>query len=99
MENLGTLRELQCTLDYLQTIERELALLPPDLAALDARVKELERQRAEKSKALELSQAQIQSKTKELAQAVKEEDHARAALKTTNQKVQYTAAIRELDEK
>jgi hypothetical protein len=91
MENLGTLRELQSTLDYLQTIEQALAALPPDLAALATRLKELDKQKTDKSRSLELA--------KELAVAQKEEDRARAALKTTSQKLQYTAAIRDLDEK
>lgn len=99
MENLGTLRELQSTLDYLQTIEQALAALPPDLAALATRLKELDKQKTDKSRSLELAKTQIQSRTKELAVAQKEEDRARAALKTTSQKLQYTAAIRDLDEK
>src|ERR1035438_3765172 len=99
MELLTTLRDLQATLDYLATIQRELSALPPDLAALDAKVKAAEKQIAEKSKALETAKAQIQVKSKEFTQAQKDEDRARAAVKTTSQKVQYTAAIRELDEK
>jgi predicted nucleic acid-binding Zn-ribbon protein len=99
MEPLITLRDLQVTLDYLATIHRELLALPPDLANLDARVKTTEKQIAEKTKALDTARAQILVKVKELTQAQKDEDRARAAVKTTSQKVQYTAAIRELDEK
>ncbi len=99
METLTTLRDLQATLDYLATIHRELSALPPDLASLDIRVKAAEKQIAEKTKALEMARAQILVKSKELTQAQKDEDRARAAVKTTSQKVQYTAAIRELDEK
>jgi hypothetical protein len=99
METLPTLRELQATLDYLATIHRELSALPPDLATLDARVKAAEKQIAEKTKALDTARAQILVKEKELTQAQKDEDRARAAVKATSQKVQYTAAIRELDEK
>jgi len=99
MEPLTTLRDLQATLDYLATIQRELSNLPPDLAILDSRVKSAEKQIAEKTKALETAKAQIQVKAKELIQAQKDEDRARAAVKSTSQKVQYTAAIRELDEK
>jgi len=99
MEPLTTLRDLQATLDYLGTIQRELAALPPDLAILDARVKSAEKQISETTKALEAARASIQSKSKELVRAQKDEDRARAAVKTTSQKVQYTAAIRELDEK
>jgi len=99
MEQLTTLRDLQSTLDYLATIQRELSALPPDLAALDARVKAAEKQIAEKTKALDTAKAQIAVKSKEFIQAQKDEDRARAAVKTTSQKLQYTAAIRELDEK
>jgi len=99
MEPLTTLRDLQATLDYLATIHRELSALPPELAALDARVKSAEKQIAEKTKSLESARASIQVKSKELLQAQKDEDRARAAVKTTSQKIQYTAAIRELDEK
>jgi predicted nucleic acid-binding Zn-ribbon protein len=99
MEQLTTLRDLQATLDYLATIHRELSALPPDLATLDAKVKATEKQIAEKTKALDTARAQTQVKSKELIQAQKDEDRARAAVKTTSQKIQYTAAIRELDEK
>lgn len=99
METLTTLRDLQSTLDYLAIIHRELSALPPDLATLDASVKAAEKQIAEKTKALDTARAQILVKVKELTQAQKDEDRARAAVKTTSQKVQYTAAIRELDEK
>lgn len=99
MESLATLRDLQATLDYLATIHRELSALPPDLAALEAKVKTTEKQIAERTKSLDTARAQILVKSKELVQAQKDEDRARAAVKTTSQKVQYTAAIRELDEK
>lgn len=99
MEHLTTLRDLQATLDYLRTIERELSALPPDLAALDARLKAIDKQTTEKTKALDTARTYIQLKSKELVLAQKDEERARAAVKTTSQKVQYTSAIRELDEK
>lgn len=99
MEHLTTLRDLQATLDYLGTIQRELSALPPDLAALDAKVKAAEKQIADKTKSLENARAQILGKSKELVLAQKDEERARAAVKGTSQKIQYTAAIRELDEK
>ncbi|MDP1832407.1 MAG: hypothetical protein Q8K67_10145 [Geothrix sp.] len=99
MEHLATLRDLQSTLDYLRTIDRDLSALPPDLAALESRIKVIEKQRAEKTKSLDSARTQIQARSKELTQAQKDEDRARAAVKTTSQKVQYAAAIRELDEK
>lgn len=99
MDPLGTLRDLQATMDYLATIQRELAAFPPDLAELDARVKSAERQIAEKTKSLDAARLQIGQKSAEMLKAQKDEDLARAAVKATNQKLQYTAAIRELDEK
>lgn len=99
MEHLATLRDLQCTLDYLRTIDRDLSALPPDLAALEFRLKTIERQTADKTKALDSARTQILAKSKDLAQALKEEERARAAVKATSQKVHYAAAIRELDEK
>jgi predicted nucleic acid-binding Zn-ribbon protein len=99
MELLPILRELQATLDYLRTVERDLSALPPDLAALDSRLKTIDKQVSDKTKALETARTQIQTKTKDLATAQKDEDRARIALKATSQKVQYTAAIRDLDEK
>jgi len=99
MEHLATLRDLQSTLDSLRTIERELSALPPDLAAMDSRLKVIDKQMTDKSKTLESDLIQIQNRTKELLQAQKDEERARAAVKVTNQKIQYTAAIRELDEK
>ena len=99
MDLLALLRNLQFTLDNLRTIERDLAAFPPDLAALDARLKALDREVAAKAKALDTAKAQIQTKSHALVTAQKEEDLARTALKATHQKVQYTAAIRELDEK
>jgi len=99
MELLPILRELQSTLDYLRTVERDLAALPPDLAALDSRLKTIEKQVSDKTKALDTARTQIQIRTKDLAVAQKDEERARTALKATSQKVQYTAAIRDLDEK
>ncbi|WP_243304082.1 zinc ribbon domain-containing protein [Geothrix oryzisoli] len=99
MEHLAILRDLQATLDYLRTIERDLSALPPDLAALDTRLKAIEKQMAEKTKSLDSARTHIQVKSKELVLAQKDEERARAAVKTTSQKVHYTAAIRELDEK
>lgn len=99
METLATLRDLQATLRDLGTIQRELSALPPDVAVLDGRVKTAAKFMAEKTKALETAQLQIQAKTKDLAVAQKEEDRAREAVKATSQKVHYASAIRELDEK
>ncbi len=99
MEHLAILRDLQATLDYLRTIERDLSALPPDLAVLDTRLKAIDKQVADKTKALDTAQTHIQVRAKELAQAQKEEDRARAAVKGTSHKAHYAAAIRDMDEK
>jgi len=99
MEHLAILRDLQATLDYLRTIERDLSALPPDLAVMDNRLKSIEKQAADKTKALDSTRIHIQMKAKELAQAERDEDRARAAVKATSQKVHYAAAIRDMDEK
>ncbi len=99
MDILAILRDLQSTLDYLRTIDRDLAAFPPDLAVLDTRLKAVEADIAAKTRARDAARAQIEARSRDLAAAQKEEDRARAALKATNQKIQYAAAIRELDEK
>lgn len=99
MDTLPALRELQATLSHLATINQALANFPPDLAALETRLRSLQSRMADASKALASAQDQIGIRSRELAQAQKEEDRARAAVKDTHQKVQYTSAIRELDEK
>ncbi|MEI6591936.1 MAG: hypothetical protein WCL47_01765 [Holophagaceae bacterium] len=99
MEPLAILRDLQITLDNLGTVQRALAALPPDLAALDQRIRAAEKLTAEKTRQLESAKNQIQNLTRDLALAQKEEERARAAVKATSQKVHYTAAIRELDDK
>lgn len=99
MTPLDILRDLQATLDNLATIQRALTAFPPDLASLEARLKGAERQIADKTKALATARTQIQARERELAAAQVEEERARAAVKATNQKVHYAAAIRELDEK
>lgn len=97
MPSLPHLRELQATCDYLLTIERDLVAFPPDLAALDAKIKAACKRKADLEKAVTEGQAQIERLTKDLALAHRLEGHAREALKGTTQKVQYAAAVRELD--
>lgn len=99
MSHLDILRELQSTLDYLHTIERDLSKFPPDLAEVDGRLKKLKHQIAEAGKAMAELAPKLQAAEKAFAQAQKEELYARAQLKLATQKIQYAAAIRELDEK
>lgn len=97
MTTLLELRDLQATCDNLKTIERDLANLPPDLAALDGQIKAATRRKADLEKALAEGRTQTEKLQKELALAQRLEAHARTAVKATTQKVQYTAAVRELD--
>jgi predicted nucleic acid-binding Zn-ribbon protein len=69
------------------------------MAKLDAELKALSKRLEVVSRQLEDSKASQVNLTKELGQAQKLEDTARTALKHSTQKVQYTAAIRELDER
>ena len=97
MPSLPHLRELQATCDYLLTIERDLVAFPPDLAALDTRTKAASKRKADLEKAVAEGRIQVEKLSKDLALAVRLEGHAREALKSTTQKIQYTAAVRELD--
>lgn len=97
MPSLPHLRELQATCDYLLTIERDLVAFPPDLAALDAQIKTATKRKAELEKAVIDGRAQVEKLNKDLALAIRLEGHAREALKGTTQKVQYAAAVRDLD--
>jgi predicted nucleic acid-binding Zn-ribbon protein len=99
MSELSILIELQAVHDNLRVIQRDLANFPPDLAALDAELKTLARRAEETAKSLAATRAQQASLSTELGLAQRLEDHARVGLKGATQKVQYTAAIRELDER
>ncbi len=99
MMPLPILLELQSIHDGLRTIHRDLTSFPPDMAGLDAEVKALAKrlEKADKEHAeLDVTRTRLE---KELAVAQRLEAHARTALKGTTQKIQYTAAIRELDER
>ena len=99
MDHLSLLIELQSVHDNLRVIQRDLSAFPPDLAALDNELKTLSKRLEETAKALTSSRTQQGTLTTSLAAAQKLEDHSKAALKETKQKVQFTAAIRELDDR
>ncbi len=99
MTLLPVLIELQATHDYLRTIERDLSALPPDLAALDAQIKAQDKRLGELERGITEGTAQVEKLAKELELAKRLEEHARKHLKTVDQKVKYTAAIREVDER
>jgi hypothetical protein len=99
MSELSVLIELQSVHDNLRTIQRDLTAYPPDLAALDAELKTLARRIEETTKGLGAVRAQLANLSIELGGAEKAEELAKASLKGATQKIQYTAAIRELDER
>jgi predicted nucleic acid-binding Zn-ribbon protein len=99
MSELSVLIELQSVHDNLRTIQRDLSAFPPDLAALDAELKTIARKLEETAKGLAGSRSLFASLSVELGGAAKAEELAKASVKGATQKVQYTAAIRELDER
>jgi hypothetical protein len=99
MSELSVLIELQSVHDNLRTIQRDLTAFPPDLAALDSELKGLARRIDETSRALAASRNLLASLSTELGGAQKAEELAKASVKVATQKIQYTAAIRELDER
>ena len=99
MSELSVLIELQSVHDNLRTIQRDLSAFPPDLAALDSELKMLARKLEETTRGLTASRSLFASLSTELGGAQKAEEVAKASVKGATQKVQYTAAIRELDER
>lgn len=99
MTHLEILRALQDIHDNLRTIERDLSAFPPELAAFDQEARTLSRQLAEAEKGLSDWGAKRAALTLDLGEAQKLEEAARKAMKAATQKVQYAAAIRDLDER
>ena len=99
MSFLPVLLELQAIHDNLTIIQRDLSSFPPEMARLDMDLKALIKKVEGLGKNLEDSRTTQATLSKELIQAQKLEDSARTALKNSTQKIQYTAAIRDLDER
>jgi len=99
MSFLPVLLELQAIHDNLSVIQRDLTAFPPDMARLDSDLKTLVRKVDTLSKGLSDARTSQAALSKELGLAQKSEDLARAVLKNSTQKIQYTAAIRDLDER
>jgi len=99
MSELPVFLELQAVHDNLSTIQRDLSAFPPDMAKLDADLKAIARRLEAAEKVLNESSATMTNLAKDLALAEKLEGVAKAAVKSATQKVQFTAAIRELDER
>jgi predicted nucleic acid-binding Zn-ribbon protein len=99
MSELSLLIELQSVHDNLAIIQRDLTAYPPDLAALDAEIKGLARRLEDIGKGLATGRTQATTLSGDLDVALRAEEVARTSLRGTTQKIQYTAAIRELDER
>lgn len=99
MSFLPVLLELQGIHDNLTVIQRDLSAYPPEMAKLDAELKVLDKKVETLGKNLGDLRSSQASLSRDLTEAQKLEDTARTALRNTTQKVQYTAAIRELDER
>jgi hypothetical protein len=98
MSELSILIELQSVHDNLQTIRRDLADLPPDLAALRNNLDLIAKEREKTYKELVSSRVLLTQLTLELEKAQKAESVAKASVKNATQKIQYSANIRKLDE-
>jgi len=99
MNELSVLIEMQSVHDSLRTIQRDLSAFPPDLAALDAELKILAKKAEEAARGLVGTRSLFAALSLELTSAQKGEDLAKEAVKGATQKAQYTAAIREHDER
>jgi len=99
MTSLPVLLELQQVHDNLRTIQRDLTAFPSDLADLESERKRLAKRLDQLEK--EWTEGLSHKTTLEtaFAAAQKVEERARAAVKQTQQKVHYAAAIREVDER
>jgi len=99
MNELPILLELQGLHENLRTIQRDLTAFPPDMAKLDTELKAIIKRQESASKELLECKAKAGNLDSELKLAQRLEDHAKTALKQSTHKVQYTAAIRELDDR
>jgi predicted nucleic acid-binding Zn-ribbon protein len=99
MSELSVLIELQSVHDNLRTIQRDLSAYPPDLAALDTELKTIAKKLEETARGLVASRSLFANLSVELDSAQKSEELAKVVVKGATQKIQYTAAIRDLDER
>jgi len=99
MSILPVFLELQAVHDNLSTIQRDLTNFPPDMSRLDSELKTLVKRLEAAEKTLAEATTTISNLGKDLQLAEKLEGLARVGVKSATQKVQFTAAIRELDER
>ena len=78
---------------------RDLSSLPPEMASLDASIKAAQKRLSAIDIGLGQAKARFEDAENEQQQAVKAEAAARKDLKASTHKVQYTAAMRSLEEK
>jgi len=97
MSTLPILQELQSVHDNLAVIHRDLNAFPPELASLDGDLKSTRKRLVEVAKMLEIMEAKRQELSKNLGLAQSLEDTARVSVKAAKQKIQYAAALRDLD--
>lgn len=97
MSLINDLQELQSVHDNLRTIQRDLEAFPPDMDQLFKELKHLEKKGEELRKRLQEARTKEGPADRDLAEAHVLETHAKKAVKSATGKVQYTAAIRELD--
>lgn len=96
MTKLPLYQEFQAIHDNLRVIDRDLSNFPPDLAKIHADRKQAAEQMAALQKELGSLEPQRDQLAKAHALAQRQEATARAAVKATTSKGQYSAALREL---
>jgi len=99
MDTLPILMELQGLHENLRVIQRDLTAFPPDMATMDAELKTIAKRQESVAKNLADAKTKAETLDGQVKLAQRLEGHAKAALKQSTHKVQYTAAIRELDER
>lgn len=99
MNNLPALLELQGIHENLRIIQRDLTAFPPDMSKLDLELKGILKRQEAATKELAEARIKTEALSADMKLALRLEEHAKAAVKQSTHKVQYTAAIRELDER
>ena len=99
MKTLPTLLELQGIHENLRIIQRDLTAFPPDMSKMDAELKALLKRQEAAAKELAEAKTKVDGLAGDLKLAQRLEEHAKTAVKQSTHKVQYTAAIRELDDR
>jgi len=99
MDTLPALLELQGIHENLRIIQRDLTAFPPDMSKLDTELKGILKRQEVAAKELAEARTKAESLGGDLKLAQRLEEHAKTAVKQSTHKVQYTAAIRELDDR